>query len=103
MPKPALFYVAADELPDLSFEFEGVDLSTLSSITLRIKRSDGKLVTATGIVDDAAAGKGHFEFATGDLIEGTHEMEIRTIRLADSKPRTFPSGESIQFIVRGQV
>lgn len=101
--KVTLLYVEDDRLPDLSFEFEGVNLVIYASITLRIKREDGKLITSTGVVDDAAAGLGHFEFLAGDLIEGNHLAEIRTVRLADTKPETYPSDQPINFIVRGQV
>lgn len=103
MPQATLFYVEADELPDLPFELEGIDLSTFSSIKLRIRLDTGGIVEVDAVIDDAPNGLGHFEFATGEIIKGNHLAEIRTVRASDSKPETFPDEQPMQFIVRGQI
>ena len=88
MSQPLIRYVDNDELPDIPFEFEGIDLAIYSSITLRIRREDGTLLTRPHVIDDGANGKGHFEFITGDITPGNHEMEIRTVLVSNSKPET---------------
>lgn len=103
MANTDLLYVAADELPDISFEFEGVDLAIYTSITFRMRRSDGKLITSSHVVDDGPGGLGHFPFVAGDMIEGAHRAEIRTVLLSNSKPETFPDDNPIRVIVRAQV
>ncbi len=103
MAVPQVLYVESDMLPDLSFEFEGINLSIYTSITLRVRREDGTLLTRLATIDDAAGGLGHFAFAAGEITPGNHEAEIRTIRASDSKAETYPDDQPIQFIVREQV
>lgn len=103
MVKPAVHYVESDRLPDLSFTFEGVDLTTFSFIKLRVRREDGTILEIDATIDDAANGAGHFEFAAGDLTSGNHVMEIQTTRASDSKPETYPDDASIPFLVRERV
>lgn len=103
MTKPALFYVESDELPDLSFTFEGIDLSIYSSITLRVRREEGTLLQVAATIDDAAAGEGHFAFSAGEITRGNHEAEIVTVRVSDSKEETFPDDAALPFLVRERV
>ena len=107
------FFVAADLLPDFNIKLESVDedgivtgniaLSTFDSITLRLRREDGSLVTSGIVVDDDAAGEGHFAWADGDLAIGTHEAEILLVRVSDLKPETIPPDGPMIFKIRDPV
>lgn len=73
-----LFRVEGDTKPDIVAEFEGFDL-TGYAIDLNVVRLNDKCrFTKAGIIDDAPAGKFHFEFVAGDLIleRGNYEAEI---------------------------
>ena len=88
---PVIYYVDGDELPDLTVEFEGVDLSTWSSVELRIRLTDDTLVTSALVVDDGPNGLGHFEFTAGDIVTGRHHAEIRTVRTSARRMRPLSS------------
>ena len=95
-------FVANDLLPDLSFEFKDTDISSFLSITLRVRKASGELILKAAVIDDAANGLFHFEWAVDELTVGTHTAEVRFID-ASSKPETFPEKTPLTLIVRDQV
>lgn len=100
-------FVAIDTLPDLLFDYSGestgpIDLTLFSSIVVRVRRSDGILVFPTVVIDDAANGLFHAEWAVGDLIEGTHTFEIVFTDLS-AKENTLPKKRPVILQVRGRV
>lgn len=96
-----IYSVSLDELSRIDLEFEDRDLSIYSSITLRMRRSDGILITHAAVIDDAPGGLCHFDWSSGDLIEGLHELEFRFV--ASTKAETFPKQSPLRVLVRGQV
>jgi hypothetical protein len=96
-----IYSVSLDELSRIDLEFEDRDLSIYSSITLRMRRSDGILVTQPAVIDDAPGGLCHFDWSPGDIIAGLHELEFRFI--ASGKAETFPKQAPLRVVVREQV
>lgn len=101
-PSSVVRYVEGDLQPDLVFELTGQDLAQFASITLRVRRDDGKLIARAATVDDAAAGKFHFSWAAGDLVRGRHAMEIEFVSLGGSN-LTIPSRAPILLDVRADI
>ena len=106
-------FVADDLLPffEFTFDFEDEDtgkitpipLTNFTSIKLRMRRSDGKLIVIDHTDVDAANGEGRFEWSDGDLIRGIHRAEIRRITTGTLLPQTIPSKPPMIFDLRDLV
>lgn len=97
-----IYYVATDRKPDLSFEFDGVDLSSFTAIQFLLRQQAGLLVTRDAVVDDAANGLFHIEWADGDLPLGTHEGEVLFVHAAGVE-ETWPADRPLRIVVRQRV
>lgn len=103
MPKlPRFNYVEDDELPNITLEFEGVDLGVFTSIVMNVRRPDGRLIVKTAVIDDAPNGLLHFEWAVGDLIEGLQTADI-VFTESSGKSETFPDDQPLEINVRPKV
>ena len=95
----AINRVEGDTGPDLYTELENTDL-TGKTITLSVRLELGGLLSKPAIIDDAASGMFHFEWDTGDLVEGTHRLEYVIVEGATTK--RIPTESTLVLIVRSQ-
>lgn len=97
-----VYYAATDRKPDLNFEFEGVDLSSFSAITFRLRQQSGLSVERSAVIDDAANGLFHIEWQADDLPLGSHEGEI-VFEHSSGIEETWPAERPIVIVVRQRV
>lgn len=97
-----IYYAATDRKPNLDFEFEALNLSTFSAITFRLRQQAGLLVERAAVIDDAANGLFHIEWAADDLPLGTHEGEL-IFEHSSGVEETWPADQPIRIIVRQRV
>lgn len=98
--------VAYDALPVLSFEFEGVQLSTtFDDIELDVRLHTGaKLPIRSAVVDDDLNGFFHFEFAQDEVPPGVHQAEIIFSDLAvPTDTFRLPERAPLRLIIRERV
>lgn len=100
--RSVLRLVEGDLEPTLSFELAGQDLADYASITMRVRRDDGKLLSRAAVIDDAPNGLFHFEWQAGDLVRGRHRMEIEFVSLGGGN-FTIPSRAPILLDVRADI
>lgn len=97
-----IYYTSTDRKPDLDFEFDGVDLSSFSAITMRLRQQSGLLVERAAVIDDAANGLFHIEWADGDLPLGTHKAEL-VFEHSSGVEETWPADQPMLVVVRERV
>ena len=100
MSRGKIEFIDGDGLPDIAVDF-GRDLSEIPTRQLKVRTSTGVYITKTMLVDDAATGLGHFEFADGELPAGDHLFNIITTEL-DGRQRSYPASGSIPLLVRNE-
>lgn len=94
-----VYLVASDRKPFLEFEWEDFDITDYT-IVLRVRyEDDDTAVEVAAVVDDAAAGQFHFEWADGFLRAGTHTAEV-VLTDGDGLPMTLPSEDPFKLVVR---
>jgi hypothetical protein len=94
-------YVDKDNLSNLLFEYIG-NIAAFASITLKVRRPDGTSVIKTAIIDDAAKGKFHFEWASGDLIIGVNEARVK-LEITAGNVLSLPKPVPLSLIVSAEV
>ena len=98
--------VADDRLPNLFVTFKQnaapVDISTFTSITLRIRKPDNTLLIKSAVIDDGPAGKFHFEWDAGDLTQGNFEFRIK-FEVTAGVVLSVPDEQPMILAVTGQV
>lgn len=87
--------------PDLVTQVEDLDISAVVTITAIVRYHSGKKLEKVAVIDDAAAGLFHVEWAAGDLIKGNHKLEFR-FEFATTRV-TLPEGEPYLLRVRERV
>ena len=97
-------FVENDEQDQLTFEWQGQNLNAFSTIKLHLTYESGlKLLPfPDAVIDDAAAGKFHFEFGPGDLVRGQHRAEVQFDDLS-GKPKTLPTENLLILNVRPEL
>lgn len=97
IPRQSIIYFVSGDEAALTVKFEGLDLSTYDSITMKVRREDGgsfsKSVTPVGSTDPES---GTVEFAATDLNTGDHKAEFEF----DSSGKTFILPDKYPMILR---